>query len=100
MKPYAEKFYSSEAWHRCRASYLKKVGGLCEVCLKQGLVTPAEIVHHKVHLAPSNIDNPAVTLNFDNLQALCWQHHAEAHSPRISSRRYTVDEMGRVHGHD
>ena len=99
MKPWAEKFYSSEAWHKCRASYLKKVGGLCEMCLKEGKIEPAVIVHHKIVLGPSTISNPEITLNFNHLQALCMRHHAEVHSGR-PARRYYVDEEGHVWGRD
>lgn len=100
MKPYAEQFYKSDAWQRCRESYLKKVGGLCEKCLQQGRITPAVIVHHKIHLNETTIKDPAISLAFENLTALCRQHHAEAHSPRISARRYEVDAEGHVRGRD
>ncbi|MBQ4424563.1 MAG: HNH endonuclease [Lachnospiraceae bacterium] len=95
MKPWAEAFYNSEAWHHCRASYLRKVGGLCELCMKQGKVEPAEIVHHKIVLNENNVTDPSVTLNFEHLQALCRKHHAEVHT-RKRDRRYIVDEMGHV----
>mgnify|MGYP002513801129 CR=1 FL=1 len=56
MKPYAETFYKSKRWQDCRNSYMKKVGGLCELCMKEGKITPAEEVHHKVHLSSQNIN--------------------------------------------
>ena len=79
MKEYARKFYSSKAWQRTRAAYAKSKRNLCEVCLDKGLYKPCEIVHHKVELTPDNIDNPDVTLNWNNLQCLCREHHAEVH---------------------
>ena len=94
MKDYAAAFYSSKAWKQCRASYMKKVGGLCEDCLAKGIFTPAEIVHHCVEIDQSNINNPSVTLSFDNLRALCRPCHAAAHGARV--RRYKLDELGRV----
>lgn len=102
MKDYAKGFYKSKAWQHCRETYLKKVGGLCERCLKKGLYTPAEIVHHKVYLTEENIRDETVTLNFANLEALCRDCHAEEHDDQIReakglhARRYTVDELGRV----
>ena len=102
MKEYAKQFYKSKAWQRCRESYLKKVGYLCERCLKKGLYVPAEIVHHKVYLDESNILDESFTLNFANLEALCRDCHAEEHDDQIrkakglSDKRYTVDELGRV----
>ena len=93
MKDFAASFYKSKAWQQCRAAYAKSVGGLCEQCLKAGLVKPGEIVHHKVHLTPDNINDPAVTLAWRNLELLCRDCHAKVHG---TVRRYKVDEMGRV----
>ena len=93
MKEFAESFYKSKAWQQCRSSYSKSVGGLCECCLKRGLVKAGEIVHHKVKLSPDNINDPAVALSWDNLELLCRDCHAKAHG---SAKRYKVDEIGRV----
>lgn len=94
MKPYAESFYKSKAWQNCRDAFIRSKGGLCEKCLKDGRYTPAEIVHHKIHITPENINDPEVVLNFENLEALCREHHAEEHTGKI--KRFKVDEMGRV----
>lgn len=96
MEKYAEKFYKSKAWQSCRASYIKSVGGLCERCLAQGRVSPAEIAHHRVRITPQNISDPSVTLNWGNLEALCWACHEQEHKGR--RKRYTVDVAGRVTG--
>lgn len=94
MKEYAERFYKSKQWQACRLAYAKSVGGLCENCLRKGYVVPGEIVHHKIHITPDNIESPETTLSFDNLELLCRNCHAEMHGKR--SRRYTVDETGKV----
>ena len=94
MKEYAEEFYSSKAWQDCRNAYRKSRQNLCEKCLKDGLITGAEIVHHKVHLTPDNIGNPDISLNWDNLECLCREHHAEMHGAKV--RRCRVDETGHV----
>ena len=86
-------FYKTQAWQDCRASYLKRQGGLCEVCLSKGIYTPAEIVHHKVHITAQNVNDPEVTLNHDNLQALCRECHGEVHG----GRRYKIDATGHVY---
>lgn len=98
MKPFAEQFYKSKAWQDCRAAYLESVGGLCECCLAQGRYTPAEIVHHKIELTPENINAPKVTLNWDNLEAVCRECHAMRHGAR--QRRYKLDELGRTTARD
>ena len=103
MKDYAKAFYRSIAWQRCRAAYMKHVGGLCESCLRRGLYQPGEIVHHRVPISPSNIHDETVTLNFANLELLCRPCHAETHEDLYDEkrkRRYKVDEFGRVTARD
>lgn len=94
MKDYAKTFYSSKAWKDTRAAYAKSKGGLCEICLSKGIYKAGEIVHHKCHISPDNVNDPSVTLNWDNLQLVCRDCHAMEHDQR--KRRYRIDEMGRV----
>ena len=94
MKEYAAEFYSSKAWRDCRSAYTKSVGGLCERCKAKGRLRPANIVHHKIHISPENINNPDVTLNWSNLQALCRDCHAEIHK-RVA-KRYRVESNGKI----
>ena len=61
------QFYKTGAWVQCRNAYLKSVGGLCEKCLEKGLIVPAEIVHHKIHLNAENLSDPSISLNPANL---------------------------------
>ena len=98
MKEYAEQFYSSKAWQKCRASYKKSAQGLCESCRKAGRIEAGVIVHHKVLLTPENIHTPEVTMSQDNLELLCRDCHAKMHEDmyRKNKRRYKVDELGRV----
>ena len=94
MKDYAAKFYKSRRWRECREAYAGHVGHLCERCLKKGLVVPGEIVHHKIHITPDNINNPLITLDWNNLELLCRECHAKEHDG--INRRYRVDELGRI----
>lgn len=94
MQDWSEGFYKTKRWQECRNAYMQQSGGLCEDCLARGIYKPAEIVHHITPLTPQNINDPAVSLNPDNLRAVCRECHAAAHGAR--QRRYTIDEMGRV----
>lgn len=96
MKDYAQSFYKSKTWQDCRAAYFKQARGLCERCLKKGVYKAGEIVHHKKHITPANICDPAITLSFDNLELVCRDCHAELHKER-SAKRYSVDKWGRVY---
>ena len=79
MQAFAESFYKSRAWRECRDAYAASVGGLCEPCIARGLHNAGVIVHHKVHLTPDNIHDPAVSLCWDNLQLVCRDCHAALH---------------------
>ena len=90
-KEYAKDFYNSQAWKDCRNAYVKYRAGLCERCYAKGIYSAGEIVHHKVHLTPDNINDTNVTLSFDNLQLLCRECHAEVHGKQ---KRYRFDTDG------
>ena len=96
MKPYAETFYKSKQWQKVRDLCIRKAGGLCERCAKDGIVKAAVVAHHKKPINSSNINDPSITLNLDNLQALCWDCHAAVHHP--TGKRYKIDKDGRVCG--
>lgn len=92
-------FYNSRAWKNTSRNYKQSVGGLCERCLAKGLVTPAEIVHHKIPLTDKNINDLNISLSWDNLQAVCRQCHAEVHEEMYAARtkrRYRIDKTGKV----
>lgn len=94
MKPFAKQFYNSPAWHDCRNAYAKSKHNLCERCLANGVYKPGEIVHHKIHLTPININDPMITLNWNNLELVCRDCHADIHQRH--SRRIKIDGAGRV----
>lgn len=78
-KDFARKFYNSKAWKQCREGYIESVNGLCERCLARGKMRPGKILHHIKYLTPTNINDPYVTLNWDNLEYLCQECHNEEH---------------------
>ena len=86
-------FYNTQAWKKARNAYKKSVGGLCERCLRSGIIRAGEFVHHKIHLSVQNIDDPKITLGFDNMELLCRDCHAAEHA----KRRYVVDAEGNVY---
>lgn len=47
---------------------------ICERCGKV-----AVIVHHKTYITPENITDVNITLNWDNLEALCRTCHQNEH---------------------
>ena len=95
-KAFAKQFYSSKAWQDCRNEYAKRARYLCEQCLRRGIYRPGVIVHHVEELTPENIYRPEVALNFENLELLCRECHAEEHTTRSKGRRYFFGENGEV----
>ena len=72
---------------------------MCERCRSKGVLNPAVIVHHKIHVEPETINNPGVTLNWDNLEALCRQCHGLEHGGeeyKTIKARYEISRDGRV----
>lgn len=56
----------------------------------------ARIVHHKKHITPQNIHDPAVTLDWDNLEALCHLCHNAAHGQGACAEGVRFDGNGDV----
>lgn len=95
-RDFAIKFYNSKAWKQCREGYKQSVNGLCERCLANGKYVAGEEVHHKEYLTPENINDPYITLSFENLELLCSSCHSIEHNEKYSPVREDVmfDENG------
>lgn len=92
MREFARKFYNSREWHKARQSYISHVHGLCERCGR-----PGKIVHHKTYITPMNMNNPDITLSFNNLEYVCHYCHNEEHlKSRVIERGLMFDEDGQV----
>lgn len=83
---FANAFYGSSEWRKCRAAFRRAKGGLCERCAAAGRITPGTEVHHKIRLTPDNLGDPEVTLNWQNLELLCETCHEEEHRRKAEMR--------------
>lgn len=92
-KEWAAWFYNSKAWEDCRLAFMRSKFFICERC--GGAAT---IAHHKTYLTPANINNPDITLNWENLEALCQDCHNKEHQSKYSATREDVmfDEQGNL----
>lgn len=92
MRDFAKAFYLSKEWRKARAYVFNRDAGLCVRCGALG-----EIVHHKEHLTPQNINNPEIALGEDNLELLCRNCHALAHAGELATDSgLTFDDEGNV----
>lgn len=71
--------YNNTAWRKLRDSYLK-LHPLCENCLKEGKVVPAEDVHHKRSPFQKGEINWTLLMEPENLQSLCKECHGKEHA--------------------
>lgn len=71
---WSKPFYNSEQWLKCKTAYLQSRNYVCERCGRL-----AVIVHHKKHITPANVNDPNITLNWDNLMAVCQECHNALH---------------------
>ena len=75
------EIYNSREWKELRIAKLRSTDGLCEECMKQGIVTSARCVHHIVPIETARTKDEMKRLAFDvnNLRALCFACHARIH---------------------
>lgn len=86
MREFAKEFYRGKAWRECSRAYMTSKHYVCERC---GGV--AVICHHKTYLTPENITDPAIALNWDNLEALCHNCHDLEHMQKYSKTYFRED---------
>lgn len=99
MKRVGQKIYDSAAWQKLRLMKLSTCNYLCEKCGQ-----PAQIVHHKTPITTDNVNDTSVTLNLDNLEALCSSCHNKEHdnfrhfhrNSNSQGRQPIFDERGDV----
>lgn len=96
VKPWAERFYNSDAWRACREGFLQSKGYLCERCSTPDNPIVAKIAHHKIYLTKRNINDPYISLSWDNLEALCQECHNKEHHRGERGKRYAFDANGNL----
>ena len=75
MQPsHVTAFYKSQAWKKTQAAYMESQNHVCERCKDV-----ARVVHHRQYIGPHNINDPCITLDWANLEALCMDCHAQEH---------------------
>ena len=65
-----QEIYNSARWKKVRGLVMRRDGGLCQQCKREGRITPADVVDHIVEIK----DGGCVYCE-DNLEALCHNCH-------------------------
>lgn len=75
------KYYSDHRWKELRAWYYRNFP-LCEECLKNGISTPTEEIHHirKILDGQTEEERYELLLDPNNLMSLCSFHHHQIHN--------------------
>lgn len=77
------EIYNSREWKELRAAKLRSTKGLCEECMKQGIVTSARCVHHIVPIETARTKDEmkrlAIDCGLQGLKSLCFACHARIH---------------------
>ena len=79
LKEYARSFYTGKQWKETSKAFMTSKNYICERC---GAV--ATICHHIKYITPENITDPFITLNWENLEALCIDCHNAEHTGKAS----------------
>lgn len=69
-------FYSGSEWRKVRKQALIRDGWICQECLKHGLITNADTVHHIIEVK----DDFSKRYDIDNTLSICRGCHNRIHS--------------------
>ena len=83
VKKDKQEIYNSREWKELRIAKLRSTDGLCEECMKQGIVTSARCVHHVVPIETARTKDEmrrlAIDCGLQGLKSLCFACHAKIH---------------------
>ena len=87
--------YGAE-WDRTRKRIMQRDGGLCQVCLKNGIFTPAHAVDHVVSKAnAAALKWSSASIEADaNLQAICDPCHKAKTQEEVGKTYTPRPEIG------
>ena len=68
------KIYNNRRWRKVRLLKLTN-DPLCEMCLKEGIITSADAIHH---IIPIDID-VSLAYEYTNLMSICHECHGKIH---------------------
>ena len=84
--------YNSREWKELRIAKLRSTNGLCEECMKDGIVTAAHAVHHRhpIEDSTSKAEMRKWAFMWENLVSVCDACHAKIHKEERSHSKEAV----------
>ena len=107
MRSINPQFYYTKMWKQVRKQVWLKQHCICNRCKRPVYVDgisdyiPKEkrlkgIVHHIEYLNETNINNPEITIDENNLEGLCIECHNLEHIDTSTRKDVLFDEMGNL----
>lgn len=91
----AKELYHSREWKVIRKKVHIRDFGICQKCRKPIKTKNFGIVDHIIPLDLTNLNDPKINLNLDNLELLCYPcHNKKTHSKTLmkSTRSINFDK--------
>ena len=87
-----QEIYNSREWKELRIAKLRSTNGLCEECMKEGIVTAAHAVHHRhpIEDSTSKAEMRKWAFMWENLVSVCDACHAKIHKEERSHTKEAV----------
>lgn len=87
-----QEIYNSREWKELRIAKLRSTNGLCEECMKDGIVTAAHAVHHRhpIEESTSKAEMRKWAFMWENLVSVCDACHAKIHKEERSHSKEAV----------
>ena len=92
--PRYQRLLNDKRWKLLRAAVFRRTNGLCEMCLKEGFITPGVDVHHirPVEQAKTVQEMERLAYNPANCQLLCVACHIKVHQDMRTHTKEKVAE--------
>ena len=81
-----QDIYNTSKWRKLRDAKLLN-NPLCEVCLANNIITPADDIHHIISFLSTNdqLKRLELAYNYDNLQSICRKCHQKEHNRKTKT---------------
>ncbi|MED1206159.1 HNH endonuclease [Heyndrickxia acidicola] len=78
-----DKIYNTARWKKARKTALVRDNYLCQECLRRGLITQGNTVHHIIPLR----EDFSKAFELDNLETICMECHNREHPEKSGGKK-------------